>query len=786
MIEHNFESGKHYDDPFNDIEVDVVLTGPGGSWRVPAFWRGGSQWTVRFSPPVPGTYPYHLECSDRHNPDLNGGSGQFLVTPYSGTNALLQHGSLKVSGDRRHFEHADGTPFYWLADTWWTGLSERLSWEDFQELTADRKAKGFTVVQLVAGLVPTPEETAPIDPGCRNEGGAAWDESFKQINPAYFDYADRRVQHLLDAGIVPAIVGGWRGILAQMGVGQMKKHWRYIIARYGAYPVFWIAGGEVFDPPPEIERKVQGTALFPGLRAPGWTEVVRYIRAVDPYHHPLTVHEVDPPYDAPVQDDRLVDFKLFQAGHRSWPSIATEVALLNKHYSRTDVTRPLVVGEIGYEGLGAIHLEDFQRVAFWLGALNGAAGHSYGAIGTWMSYSADKPLHRIRFSFTSWREGMSLPGSRQVGLGAQLLREYQWWNFKPHPEWVTPRGTTLLKPHGGGHEIDIDLVAALSLPHPPRDEELPLGEWQRQKGEFRLPYAAGIPGKTRFIYIPYFGFRIREAPTVLGLEQGVRYHAYYWDPSLGIKFDLGTLERPPVGALLFSGPFDELKSSWHRWGEATVSRGKLSTRGRLIAARASVTATDLTAAVEARSRSNAGLLLRFQDPDNYLAALYSARHKTLCLMERKGGADPTYLGTTEIGSLQSNIRLEAEVRANAAMACLADGRSQYTTPIVGVSGGSTGTAGVLHEDDGELQEFHQFEVRRSSVVESGEPRQRRLYDGNGIYRGELRSPDTWNANAFGLSSWSDLGQQKLLLRDAYQPERLPYFRDWLLVLESVP
>lgn len=786
MIECNFESGKHYDDPFNDVEVDVVFTSPGGSWRVPAFWQGGSQWTVRFRAPVPGTYQYHLESSDRHNTDLNGRGARILIEPYSGTNTLLQHGALKVSSDRRHFEHADGTPFYWLADTWWAGLSERLSWEDFQELTADRKSKGFTVVQLVAGLVPTPEERAPIDPGCRNEGGAVWDERFKQINPAYFDYADRRVQHLLDSGIVPAIVGGWRGILAQMGVGQMKKHWRYLIARYGAYPVFWIAGGEVFDPPPEIERKVQDTALFPSLRSPGWTQVVRYIRAIDPYHHPLTVHEVDPPYDAPVQDDRLLDFKLFQAGHRSWPSIATEIALLNKHYSRTDVTRPLVVGEIGYEGLGAIHLEDFQRAAFWLGALNGAAGHSYGAVGTWMSYSPDQPLHRIRFSFMSWREGMSLPGSHQIGLGARLLRQYEWWNFEPHPEWVTPRGTTLLKPHGGGSEIDIDLVAALSRPHPPRDEELPLGEWQRHKGEFRLPYAAGIPGKTRFIYIPYFGFKVREAPTVLGLEQGVRYHAYYWDPSLGIKFDLGTLERPAAGALLFSGPFDELKSSWRSWGEATVSLGQLATRGRFIAARTSVTAADLVASVRARNRSNAGIILRFQDPDNYLAAVYCARQKTLCLVERQGGTDPTCLGTTEVGPLQSNIRLEAEVKASAAMARLSDGKNDYTTPIVAVSGASSGTVGVIHEEDGELQQFHQLEVRRSPVLESREQRERRLYDGNGLYRGELRSSDTWDGNAFGLSSWSELGQQKLLLLDAYQPERLPYFRDWLLVLESDP
>ena len=52
-------------------------------------------------------------------------------------------------------------------------MSDKLSWEAFQELTANRKAKGFTVVQIVAGLVPSNKEQAPIDPGFHNEGGAS-------------------------------------------------------------------------------------------------------------------------------------------------------------------------------------------------------------------------------------------------------------------------------------------------------------------------------------------------------------------------------------------------------------------------------------------------------------------------------------------------------------------------------------------------------------------------------------------------------------------------------------
>lgn len=546
MVEWTFESRRHYADPFNDVVVDVLVERDGQRWKVPAFWRGGSYWSVRFAPPKPGTYAFRVESSDRENSDLNGRDGRIIIAPYKGSSPVLERGMVRVSANHRHFEHADGTPFYWLGDTWWTGLSDRLPWEGFQRLVLDRKAKGFTVVQICVGLIPSNEEQAPSDPGFCNEGGCAWEPGFARINPRYFDYADRRIQCLVDNGIVPVIVGGWRQVLAQMGVGRMQRHWRYVIARYGAYPVLWLAGGEVYDPP-ESHRRTG--ALADHLRTvPGeWTEVVRFIRAVDPYHHPVSVHEVDPPYDSPLQDETLTDFDLFQAGHRGWPSIATAVALLNKHYARTTITKPLVVGEIGYERMAGENHEDYQRAAFWLTMLNGAAGFTYGNISTAEAYSVGKPPQRRLMSSYTWEEGMHFPGSTQIGLGAKLLKTLEWWRMVPHPEWVVPSGTTLLEPNGKVNGFDIDLVDALERPDRPRLSDLPLGEWHDKKGDWRLPYAAGVPGEFRVIYLPYSRFSGGPAPKIAGLEAGVRYHVQYWEPALGIYYPLGMVERAADG-----------------------------------------------------------------------------------------------------------------------------------------------------------------------------------------------------------------------------------------------
>ena len=771
VFESTFESQKTYADPFNDVDVDVIFTQGSETWRVPTFWRGGSKWTVRFAPPAPGEYDYHLESTDRNNPDLNGKAGHVRITAYTGKSDLLRRGMLRVSANKRYFEHADGTPFYWLGDTWWMGMSDRLSWDGFQKLTADRKAKGFTVVQICAGLVPSNEELAPVDPGFRDEGGAVWDPDFKQINPKYFDYADRRIQELVDANIAPAIVGAWRQAIGQMGVEKMQKHWRYIIARYGAYPVFWIVGGEVYDPPDSMasDAPVQ-------LKTPGWTAVARYLRATDPYHHPVTVHEIPPPYDTAFQDESLTDFDLFQPSHLEWPSVGIEIALLNTHRSRTSVTKPEVVGEIGYEMLGATHYEGFQRAAFWLGMLNGAAGHTYGANPVFEAYSTDKQFPRTKYTFLTWEEGMGLPGSYQLGLGAKLLQQYPWWRFEPHPEWVAPRGTTLLEPHKEVTDFNLGTFAAFFTDEFPKPSGLdyPGGEWKEKGGNFFLPYAAGIPGEVRFVYSPCFALSCHTPPTVLGLEPGIRYHTYYWEPSLGIKIDLGTVEHPAVGALIRNDKFEGNDSS--NWTEAGTkgqrSDGKLSVSGASVAVVNAVNEADLVAAVDGHSNSNAGLIFRYHDAANYVAAVYSPKDKAEYIVERRDGVDGPHQAITEVPEIDSHFRLSGEVRGEWAVISIGDGRHTYTSRIISIHNTTAGGAGLRHDDDGGAQSFANFELRKSPTFTPDDHLETKLYDAKGSYRGQLGSP-----------GW-EFQKNKIILLDAYRPERLPIPQDWVLVLEN--
>ena len=145
-------SAKTYKNPFVEIEIDAVVTQPDSNkLRIPMFWAGDNRWCLRYSSSVAGVHTFRTECSDNANAKLHGVEGKIEVMTCTGENPLFRHGSIRVAEDKRHFEHADGTPFLWLGDTWWKNLCKRMTWEGFQELTADRKAKGFNVVQIVCG-----------------------------------------------------------------------------------------------------------------------------------------------------------------------------------------------------------------------------------------------------------------------------------------------------------------------------------------------------------------------------------------------------------------------------------------------------------------------------------------------------------------------------------------------------------------------------------------------------------------------------------------------------------
>jgi len=61
-----------------------------------------------------------------------------------------------------------------------------------------------------------------------------------------------------------------------------------------------------------------------------------------------------------------------------------------------------------------------------------------------------------------------------------------------------------------------------------------------------LPYAAGIPGELRIIYIPQRIYNWT-GPLLKKLEPDVQYHVFYFNPINGDEYDLGSVSGNSKG-----------------------------------------------------------------------------------------------------------------------------------------------------------------------------------------------------------------------------------------------
>jgi hypothetical protein len=437
-VQFTFTSKVARDDPFNRVTLDVLFTDPAGTHRrVPAFWAGEKNWKVRYASPVVGPHRFRSECSDTKDGDLHGVEGTVQVEPYKGENPLYVHGPLRVAKSQRYLEHADETPFFWLGDTWWMGLSKRLAWPDeFQKLAGDRKSKGFNVVQIVAGLYP---DMPAFDERGANEAGFPWEKEYARINPAYFDAADRRIAYLVEQGIVPCVVGAWGYHLPWLGQDKMRQHQRYLYARWGALPIVWCVAGELNLPyylSPDFPNKGE-------RQTAEWEKVLAYARSINAFDRPITAHPTGVGHlsmRGAVSDVSLLDFDMIQTPHGQMEAVGPSVEAVRFSQAAKPIL-PTVNAEPSYEMLFDKTPPDVVRRIFWVCWASGVKGYTYGANGIWQLNRRDKPYGNSPwgggYGKIAWEDAMNLPGSTQVALGKKLLEGYAWQRFEAQTAWAT-------------------------------------------------------------------------------------------------------------------------------------------------------------------------------------------------------------------------------------------------------------------------------------------------------------------------------------------------------------
>jgi hypothetical protein len=420
--------------PYTEVNLHArFISAQGDTLLRPGFWAGGNTWKIRFAPPLANqTYRWESIASGLET-GLHDQSGTLQSVPYTGSNALLQKGFLRMSPGKRNVIHADESPFLMIGDTPWA-LPFRGTPETVSRYAEDRQKKGYNAALLMSIQ---PDRLAE-GPDSRTEDygfGRAFfdlpDKHLNELNPVYFAMLDTLIGVLHTHEIVPVFQPvfqgfGWKGQDAfgrSTEPAEYIRYTQYLLARYGAMPAIYLVSAD-------------GNGTERGIKETG-----EMLARWDCYDQPRGIHyspfdDVVPDwFQGPPEDyyrhlnksyqaKPWLDFQWCQTGHGG----AHNLEKVYKMYQNKPV-KAVANGEPTYERIG----EPDNATGWWQGheawsqlMSGGTMGVVYGAAGLW-----NWKLRTEEPGFAAWSttnasamEAIQFEGSRYPGLLGKGLNGY--------------------------------------------------------------------------------------------------------------------------------------------------------------------------------------------------------------------------------------------------------------------------------------------------------------------------------------------------------------------------
>jgi hypothetical protein len=330
---------------------------------------------------------------------------------------------VRVARDQRHLEHADGTPFFWLADTVWTGAraAEPKDWGFYAQTRAYQR---FTVAQWAV---------APGDDVKKQSAYTGFPERIA-INPDFFKRLDAKLDTLSQAGILSAIVPllelqSQKNAATPLPDDQAELLVRYVVARWGADPVAWLLAFEGDSAGKNVGRwKRIGQSVF-GSRA----------------HAPVVLFPGETQWLLDeFRDQKWVDVFGFQS-----VTGVTDDALkwtLSGPFAtewKKEPARPLIPFVPYENGVAAqskkrFGSDDVRHAIYWSLLMAPPAGVSYGAQGVanWDSTVEPQPEKTKGADLPLWRKAMFMPAGKQMAHLAKFMNSIDFWKLRPQPKAI--------------------------------------------------------------------------------------------------------------------------------------------------------------------------------------------------------------------------------------------------------------------------------------------------------------------------------------------------------------
>lgn len=276
-----------YKNPYADVKCWVDLMGPDFEKRIYGFWDGGQTFKVRIAATNPGKWEWISGSNMEDDEGLNRQKGSFYAESWSEqekANNPNRRGFICSTPNGHALQYADGTPFFFIGDTWWaastwryplTGVAPNDNWNpgpenhSFENMLRYRQKQGYNSIGLIACFPNWNADDYPPRYIDENNIGIrqAWEKfgsstakdmhdengnlpfklkgkgplaDFDWINPAYFQSLDKKMDYLDSVGFVPFLETvrrdhgpSWKAYFDWPD--SFTCYIQYIVARYGAY-----------------------------------------------------------------------------------------------------------------------------------------------------------------------------------------------------------------------------------------------------------------------------------------------------------------------------------------------------------------------------------------------------------------------------------------------------------------------------------------------------------------------------------------------------------------------
>lgn len=515
----SFTAAQRHERPWTGVELEAVITAPSGAAFVaPGFYDGDGVWKVRFMPYETGIYRWRSSSTVAADDGLHGVEGTFTVAsaPRDGTTLARHGGHLRVGGNRRHLTHTDGTPFFWLGDTWWFVPTSQHPYQGsphaqcssmYQLCVQLREKQGYNMLttgflgersKLSAGMAVAQAATADSFHG---KDDLFLVERWTEGAVEFWRDADRYLLYAEEAGMGMTTNLIWgddlikyqkNGLDHQALLDLVWPVHRYVIARLGSYSMIWHVMAEYNN------KDMVAAGLVPVAFA-----LARRMRELDPYRdRPMTIFTW--PRHLVAANDAWAEpwhgFKLYQGGHYNTPWRVERADMLCTGYLEEPV-QPVLIGEHNFERIFDKKNDAGDvRAGAWRAMLCGSCGVTYGATGLWFPNRDEQ--HRVDWAWgnNAWHLALDYPGAGQLGELRRFFEGLRWWEMRPLPDAV---------------KVSIQL----------------------KRKEWLMPTAAAYGERSVVCYIP--GGLDQRATVSLDLPAG-SWTAHWIDPRSGVRRTAGT------------------------------------------------------------------------------------------------------------------------------------------------------------------------------------------------------------------------------------------------------